>query len=457
MARIVYITNGMASTLNSSLELSRRLRDSGHELVYLSHEDVGAAVDREGYDFIRLSRDREIREQIDEGTTREKRLRLRQASLDNREIEERLNDLQPDLLLIDMEMHFAIIATASLGIPTLLINVFFTVYRAPGVPPLHTSMQPAESSFGRFTIALAWWRARAGAFLLSSKRRLGHLMRGERLRPVLYGAYETDDLEALARTRGFDLRAETDRSHWLRPFAYRNMPIACLNALEMDMPHEARANMTYVGPMVRRHQGQAMLGERDARRWESFRQKRQEAGTGRPLVYCSLGTFWSADRPFLRQILEVFDKRQDWDLVLGLGGRLAPEELGPTSSNVLALEFAPQIEVLQVASCAVTHGGVTSLNECVYFEVPMVVYSTGHVDQNGNAARVALHGLGIVPNRDATDARRLERDIESALDDQSIAESIGQMRQRLLAYERAGSAVELVESHLHHDPVGAAG
>lgn len=47
--KIVYITNGMASTLNSSLELSRRLTDAGHEVIYLSQADVGPRVQAAGY------------------------------------------------------------------------------------------------------------------------------------------------------------------------------------------------------------------------------------------------------------------------------------------------------------------------------------------------------------------------------------------------------------------------
>ena len=55
--RILYITNGMASTLNSSLELSRRLTEAGHTVIYVSHEDIGSTVTAEGYEFLQFDED----------------------------------------------------------------------------------------------------------------------------------------------------------------------------------------------------------------------------------------------------------------------------------------------------------------------------------------------------------------------------------------------------------------
>ena len=44
----------------------------------------------------------------------------------------------------------------------------------------------------------------------------------------------------------------------------------------------------------------------------------------------------------------------------------------------------------------ITHGGINTITECVFCEVPMLVYPLSlHWDQPGNSARVVYHGLGL--------------------------------------------------------------
>ena len=50
---------------------------------------------------------------------------------------------------------------------------------------------------------------------------------------------------------------------------------------------------------------------------------------------------WAADTGFLGRVLEVFVKRSDWDLVLGLGGKRTATDLAPVPDNALLLDWAP--------------------------------------------------------------------------------------------------------------------
>jgi UDP:flavonoid glycosyltransferase YjiC (YdhE family) len=56
MLRIVYLTNGMASTLNSSLELSRRLDQRGHSVTYVSHAHIADTVKAHGVSVLSTHR-----------------------------------------------------------------------------------------------------------------------------------------------------------------------------------------------------------------------------------------------------------------------------------------------------------------------------------------------------------------------------------------------------------------
>jgi MGT family glycosyltransferase len=229
----------------------------------------------------------------------------------------------------------------------------------------------------------------------------------------------------------------------------------------MELPHRPDDRIVYVGPMLEPDRVERPLADADARRLQALQQERagQQGGRtdepGRPLVYCSLGTVWSANQRFLRLVLQVFDKRRDWNLVLSLGGADRQAlDLGPIPPNALVLDWAPQMRILADADCFVTHGGVKSLSEAVHFEVPVVTYSTGFVDQDGNARRVAHHGLGVMGQADNVSAAGIEADVERTLGNPDMGAALAAMNAHLRSYEAApvgtgpGALVEVVRQTL---------
>jgi MGT family glycosyltransferase len=186
-------------------------------------------------------------------------------------------------------------------------------------------------------------------------------------------------------------------------------------------------------------------------RWQALKAACAGARSSpRSLIYCSLSTFWAADAGFLRRVLEVFVKRSDWDLVLGLGDKLAEDDLAPVPDNALLLNWAPQLEILAHADSFITHGGTTSISESIWFGVPMVVYSTKlkRSDHDGNSIRVKYHGLGIVADKDTDGQEQIERNIERTLSDPDIRRNVAAMRDRFHQYAQPDRAVELVESYI---------
>ena len=451
--RIAYLTNGMASTLNSSLELSRRLTDAGHDVVYVSPADVGKQIGAHGYRFERLAADRVYQQELPDPVSIRRpaawfrallvRRRLMHRSMEHDEVERTIAAIAPDVLLIDYELHSAVIASRAGGVPTLLPIVWFTIFRQLEIPPMNTLLPADRSPGGRARIAAAWAETWIRRYVGAWKDRLVRTLSGDVFRPLRYDTVNYHELRALARRKGFSIRRETSRLHFLKPFVYRHVPALAFNAWEMEFPHEPRPELSYTGPMVLRGRQEAGTATGSQAAVETFLTGRN--GT-RPLVYCSLGTYWSADTELLSRIVDVFRKRSEWDLVLGLGGKLDPAELGPPPANVLIAGYAPQVQILQQADCAITHGGITTINECIEFGVPLVIYSTGHVDQNGCAARVAHHGLGVVADRGGVDVIAIEAAIERALNDQAIRANVEAMRAVFASYRSPDRAVQAIEA-----------
>lgn len=443
VANIVFISHGITSPLNAALEFSRRLTAAGHEVTFMSHAEVGEEVRAHGFCLVQLTPDDEIRQRPTHAKSpwrwvREMR-KARKRSIANTEIEDKVSALDPDLLVIDVEMHFAVIATANLNIPTMLALNFFSVFRLPGLPPLNSSLSPADDwTWERFRAA--WMRVRLSAWWARVRHKVGKGGVGDLLRPVALGTYHYADLKQVAKHRNYPLRQNVDRNEWLRPYMYTRLPVLCFNAFELEFPHQPHPNIHYVGPMVNKHRPERRVDDESRRRWEAFKQARATSALDRPLVYCSLGSYW-ADRDFLRMVVATFRRRPEWDLVLGLGGQTSEADLGPIPENVLVLDWAPQLEVLQLADCAISHGGITSINECISSGVPVVVYSPSLLDQDGNAARIAYHRLGVAAEWDTDRPEALERHIDDLLADASIGANVAAMARLYDRYERRAAAV----------------
>ena len=176
--------------------------------------------------------------------------------------------------------------------------------------------------------------------------------------------------------------------------------------------------------MIPDRRPEARLDETSRALWDRF----VEGIGDKPIVYCSLGSFLT-DVDFLRKVVDVFRRRHDWQLVMGLGRMASRADLGDVPDNVLVLDWAPQLEVLAHADVAITHGGTSSIHECIVNGVPVLVCPPNRpdLDQTGNAARVVYHGLGLRGAFDSDTSQDIERNIERLLTDRHFTESLTEM------------------------------
>ncbi|MEM7586483.1 MAG: nucleotide disphospho-sugar-binding domain-containing protein, partial [Acidobacteriota bacterium] len=154
---------------------------------------------------------------------------------------------------------------------------------------------------------------------------------------------------------------------------------------------------------------------------------------GQKLIYAAFGSFFTSNLGFLRRLAATAAERPDWELVISLGGKREPAELGELPERVHAFRWLPQLEVLQHASVAITHGGINTLDECVLAGVPMLIYCGYETDMAGNTSRVVHHGLGLAGEPQDTAATIRER-IDRLLSERSFRDSVQRMRSHYRAY-----------------------
>ena len=149
-------------------------------------------------------------------------------------------------------------------------------------------------------------------------------------------------------------------------------------------PEEAcfpESNYHFVGPAV------------DDRAEEPFSFEK----SGNPIVYISFGTLIHADKRFWKKLIAAFAGKRV-EVVCSVGSEKLVRALGDLPPNVRVFAKVPQLTLLCRAALFVTHGGMNSVNEALYYGVPMIVLPFG-LDQPLVGRELQRRKLGrvIVP------------------------------------------------------------
>jgi len=113
----------------------------------------------------------------------------------------------------------------------------------------------------------------------------------------------------------------------------------------------------------------------------------------RKVLYISLGTAFGRRPLFYRLCFQAFGST-DLHVVLSVGSRIDPGDLGPIPTNFTVRSHVPQLHVLKNAAAFITHGGMNSTAEALMYNVPLVVFPQA-VDQFLVALRIEELGAGI--------------------------------------------------------------
>lgn len=171
------------------------------------------------------------------------------------------------------------------------------------------------------------------------------------------------------------------------------------------------------------------------------------ADPGVKVLLVSLGSAYT-DRPaFYREVLAAFGGDPAWQVVVNVGTTVAPASLGVVPANVELLSWVPQLQVLAHADAFVSHCGMGSTQEALWFGVPVVGVPQA-VDQFGNAD--ALVALGVARRVDTDDATAaaLREAVEGVTGDGAVRARLAELRARLHEEGGAARAADAVEERL---------
>lgn len=195
------------------------------------------------------------------------------------------------------------------------------------------------------------------------------------------------------------------------------------------MGRRNRERAVFLGPSVDEAAAEADLSHLDAER---------------DLVYISLGTVNNRAPAFYRACLEAVGDL-DVQVLMAIGDDATRETLPTPPKNVIIQAHVPQLAVLKRAQAFVTHGGMNSVHEALFYGVPMVVVPQ-QAEQLMVGRRVKAVGAGPLLQRQP-DAMTLRFAIAQVMTEASYRLAAQRIAQTFRDLGGAERAAEVIVSH----------
>ena len=126
--------------------------------------------------------------------------------------------------------------------------------------------------------------------------------------------------------------------------------------------------------------------------------------TREKLIYISMGTVNNNLLSFYKTCLSAFENTP-YQVILSVGNLVSLNEFGKLPEQISVFSHVDQITVLKKADVFISHCGMNSVNESLYFGVPLIMLPQTS-EQSGVAERVSQLGAGIRLHKPDADAIR---------------------------------------------------
>lgn len=161
----------------------------------------------------------------------------------------------------------------------------------------------------------------------------------------------------------------------------------------------------------------------------------------RKTVYISLGTVLNKNSSFYKNCIKAL-KECEVDVIMSVGEKTEISDLGEIPANFEVKDRVDQIKVLKKSDVFLTHCGMNSVNESLYFGVPMVLFPQ-HGEEALVAERTATLGAGLMlagnkPNH-------IKNAIEQVLNDNTYKENANKIS---ISFKIAGGAKKAADAIL---------
>jgi MGT family glycosyltransferase len=380
--------------INPTLPLVEELVDRGHRVTYATHESFTRAVYSVGATLLPLPGSLPSWPVgfVPAQMTRMTESFLAAARADLPILVSHFEQDPPDGVCYDVMTFTGTMLTEKLGLPAIALN-------------------PSYASNERFSLR---------AELMSSD----------------FNTYPPELLQGMRRSQ--ELIATFAAEHGVSQLQPMSAPPAPLNIVFIPREFQIRADtfddrFHFVGPS---------LGKRATD--DGWRPRHD----GKPLLFIALGSVFTDYPDFFRICLEAFSEGP-WQVAMAVGRQVEPTELGPVSRNFEIRQYFPQPSVLRYADVFLSHAGMNSTMESLYFGVPLVVVPQ-QLEPEANARQIERLGLGRRLAASTLSPELLCAAVTEVATDPVIRANVARMKKIIRNAAGAVAAADAIESHLTH-------
>jgi MGT family glycosyltransferase len=139
----------------------------------------------------------------------------------------------------------------------------------------------------------------------------------------------------------------------------------------------------------------------------------------------------------------------EWDVAMAIGDQTSLADLGTIAPNVRVRPFFPQLQVLRQTAVFITHAGMNSTMEALYFAVPMVAVPQ-QPEQAATARRLEELGLGRHIAAEDLGPDALRAAVTALHTDARVRRNVAAMSEVVRNAGGAVAAADAIEARVHH-------
>ncbi|NHM33921.1 macrolide family glycosyltransferase [Neobacillus terrae] len=161
---------------------------------------------------------------------------------------------------------------------------------------------------------------------------------------------------------------------------------------------------------------------------------------GKSPIYISLGTVFNQAIDFYKLCFKALGNT-DHTVVMSIGEKAQISDLGEIPKNFNVKHYVPQTEVLKYTKLFITHGGMNSTHEGLYYGVPLIVIPQS-ADQPMIAGQVTNIGAGITLQMQSLTAKQLREAVDHVLNHPSFHKAVANIRE---SFQKSGGYHQAVD------------
>lgn len=161
-------------------------------------------------------------------------------------------------------------------------------------------------------------------------------------------------------------------------------------------------------------------------------------------VYVSLGTVLNRQSGFYRNCMEAL-RTLDCEVLISVGKETDISLLGRIPDNITVQPYVNQLEVLADTDVFLTHCGMNSANESLYYGVPMVLFPQ-HSEEGAVAGRIEQLGAGKRLKK--TSVAAIRKAVREVLSDESYKAAAQEIQKDFRSCGGAAWAADFIENVL---------